>query len=300
MRLLAVFETVLRCGGVGQAAAELNVSQPAVSQALRQLETHLGAALLDRRRRPATPTVVGDILYRATTDSMSRISEAVTEIAQRTNQSSQAVTIAAQIGFATQWLMPRLAGLYTAYPELAVSVVTIPVGQPQISPGVDIAIRYGRGGWHDGMAHHLFDEEIVPVCSPTIARQFEASEEILSAVPLLHVEFADTSWIGWPEYFRATRQKIRNTHPGLRFTNYVQAAQAAMQDRGIMLGWHSVTGDLVSAGSLVRIKAASHVPKEAFHAVSRDPPRAAESTAVVIDWLTAAGAETTVRWSHSR
>lgn len=49
LRLLTTFETVLRTGGVQNAAAELNVTQPAVSQALRNLEEFLGAKLLGFR-----------------------------------------------------------------------------------------------------------------------------------------------------------------------------------------------------------------------------------------------------------
>jgi LysR family glycine cleavage system transcriptional activator len=300
MRLLAVFETVLRRGGVGQAAAELNVSQPAVSQALRQLEDHLGARLLDRSRRPATLTIAGEILHKATIESMARIGDAVAEIEHLARQSGQAITIAAPIGFATQWLMPRLASLYSEHPELAVSVMTTPSGSTQLSSGVNIVIRYGRGGWRDGSVHHLYDEEIVPVCSPAVACQISEAGGRLDVVPLVHVDVADTTWMGWPEYLRATKQKISTVHPGLRFTNYVQAAQAASHDRGLMLGWHSVTGDLVRAGSLVRVVAVPHVPKEAFYAVIADPPRAPESTDSILQWLKHEAAKTTAAWSKKQ
>ncbi|WP_236638380.1 helix-turn-helix domain-containing protein [Mangrovicoccus ximenensis] len=49
LRLLATFEAVSRHGSMRDAAARLNVTQPAVSQALRALEDHVGTALFDRR-----------------------------------------------------------------------------------------------------------------------------------------------------------------------------------------------------------------------------------------------------------
>ncbi|MBR6001412.1 MAG: LysR family transcriptional regulator, partial [Bacteroidales bacterium] len=45
---VAVFRAVVRCGGVTAASRELGVSQPAVSQALAELESSLGARLLKR------------------------------------------------------------------------------------------------------------------------------------------------------------------------------------------------------------------------------------------------------------
>src|SRR3546814_3922902 len=68
LRLLSVFAAVERHGGLRQAAAALNVSQPAVSQALRQLEDFLGTRLLDRRTRPARLTEAGRLLHQATVE----------------------------------------------------------------------------------------------------------------------------------------------------------------------------------------------------------------------------------------
>ena len=73
LRLFGVFETVCRTNSLRAAAAALNVSQPAVSQSLRQLEDHIGARLIDRNTRPASLTAEGEILLRATEDGLGRI-----------------------------------------------------------------------------------------------------------------------------------------------------------------------------------------------------------------------------------
>src|SRR3546814_11847260 len=77
LRLLSVFAAVERHGGLRQAAAALNVSQPAVSQALRQLEDFLGTRLLDRRTRPARLTEAGRLLHQATVQGLRPLAEAV-------------------------------------------------------------------------------------------------------------------------------------------------------------------------------------------------------------------------------
>ena len=54
-----VVETVVRLGSMGQAAAALNTSQPAISRAIADLEHALGVRLLERDRRGAKPTEYG-------------------------------------------------------------------------------------------------------------------------------------------------------------------------------------------------------------------------------------------------
>src|SRR5690606_11817595 len=94
LRLLHVFAAIQRCGGVRQAAAELNVSQPAVSQALRQLEDFLGAKLLDRGTRPARLTEAGRLLHAAAVESLGRIAEAVAEIRRLDAETARSLRIA--------------------------------------------------------------------------------------------------------------------------------------------------------------------------------------------------------------
>jgi LysR family glycine cleavage system transcriptional activator len=74
----------------------------------------------------------------------------------------------------------------------------------------------------------------------------------------------------------------------LRFTNYVQATQAALAGQGVMLGWRSITGDLVNEGRLARVADAAIVPSEAFYIVAAARPRSPEAAATVLAWLVAA------------
>lgn len=123
LRLLTAFETVVRAGGVQTAAAELNVTQPAVSQALRNLEDHIGTKLLDRRMRPAALTDAGRVLLHAVSDGMDRIESAIGKIRALERNEQNVVTIACTVCTGTYWLMPRLATFYTRHPDIVVRVV---------------------------------------------------------------------------------------------------------------------------------------------------------------------------------
>lgn len=290
LRLLTVFETVLRLGNIRLAAAEMNVTQPAVSQALKQLETHLGAKLLDRATRPAGLTEAGRLLHRATVDGLGRIAEAIDEIAELAQDSEPAVTIACSVGLATYWLMPRLAGFYPRHPGVAVNVRTANHGAPALTRGVDLSIRYGDGQWSDGAVRLLFEERVDPVCSPDLAGRLASLGSWLDKATLIHVDVEDANWLSWRGYLRATG-RAGSGRPGLRFTNYVQATQAALGGQGVMLGWRSISGDLVKEGRLISLADQSHRPPEAFYLVAARRPRSEAASQAVAAWLIEAAEE---------
>lgn len=285
LRLLSVFEAVWRRGGARAAAAELNVSQPAISQSLKQLEAHVGASLLDRSTRPPTLTEAGRLLHRATVEGLGRIGEAVEEIARLSQSGEQAVTVACSVGLATYWLMPRLALFYDRHPDIAVNVRTTQQGAPPLTAGVDLAIRYGDGGWDDGDVRLLFTECVEPVCSPALAARLRKSPRWLVAATLIHVDVEDETWLSWRAYLRRIGQDGGGR--GLCFTNYVQATQAALAGQGVMLGWRSITGDLVKEGRLARVADAAIAPDEAFYIVAAARPRSPDGSAAVLAWLDA-------------
>ncbi|MCK7614723.1 LysR substrate-binding domain-containing protein [Roseibium sediminicola] len=290
LRLLSVFETVQRAGSAKAAAVELNVSLSAVSQALKQLESHVGAALIDRSTRPAGLTEAGEILLKAVTENRERLTGALDDIRALTDPSGATVTLACTIGFATYWLMPRLEAFYLEHPDVAVNVQTTQQEVPRLGPGADIAMRYGDGRWDDGTVELLFEERVEPVCAPSYVRRLMETGGSLGSAFLIHVETSDRRWISWADYLSRTGQKAAGSAKGLRFSNYVQATQAALSGHGVMLGWRSITGDQVDKGLLIPAGLPPLTPNNAYHAVLSHRSRNRETAEVVVDWLRRAAA----------
>jgi LysR family glycine cleavage system transcriptional activator len=282
LRLFTVFDAVTRYGSTQRAASELNVTQPAISQVVKALEDYVGVRLLDRTTRPVTLTPAGQILQLGVSEGLNRIGDAIERVRAIQVSDENSVTIACTVGTATYWLMPRLAGFYADYPDVAVNVLTT-VGSPEVMPGVDLVIRYGSGEWGDGHTLKLFDERVVPVFSPTLAERIGSIDSLRSAT-LLHVVNSDVTWLTWNEYFDRVGLP-RNTTLGRNFTNYVQATQAALSGQGVMLGWESNTGDLVREGRLMALDGAEYYPKEAFYLVV--PARSERKAACRLfgDWI---------------
>lgn len=251
LRLLVTFDTVARLGAMREAALELNVTQPAITQALRALEDHIGVVLFDRRRRPARLTPSGHILAQATRESLEMISTAIDEIQVDAAAQGQQLTVSCTLGMATYWLMPRLSNFYAKHPDIMVNVQAPPTDIPTISMGVDLALRYGKGRWTDGQTTKLFNEVICPVGRPETIERLINDGLGLDQAQLIHVNSPDSHhWAGWEDYLKSTGLK-RPTLRGQIFDNYIQAVQAAQDGRGLVLGWRSITEALVIEGALV-------------------------------------------------
>eukprot|EP00903_Cladosiphon_okamuranus_P001937 g1935.t1 len=285
LRLLTVFETVQRAGSAKAAAAELNVTLSAVSQSLKQLETHIGAVLFDRSTRPAGLTDAGTILLKAVVENRERLTEALDDIRALNDPTGATVTVACTMGFATYWLMPRLEAFYLDHPDLAVNVHTTVQEVPRLGPGTDIAMRYGDGRWDDGTVELLFPELIEPVCAPGYKARIDDAHGSLASSFLIHVDTNDRRWMSWPDYLTGTGQKAAGSAKGLRFSNYVQATQAALSGHGVMLGWRSITGDHVGQGLLVPAGMPAVTPQNAYHAVLSHRSRNRATAEVLVGWL---------------
>ncbi len=249
---LKLFDAVVRNGSMTRAAAEAGISQSAVSQSIRQLEEFVQTPLLDRSSRPMGLSEEGEIFHRNSTEALTRLAQAVEGLRRRGRKDGDAVTISCNLGFATYWLMPRLNYFSAAFPDIAVNVMAAYQSAAGFRSGADVAIRYGNGDWPGGDWQLLFKEAIGPMCSPDYLKRVGpiTSPAQLASQRLIHVTVIDPDWLGWEQYFNRIGHDNPVLSGALRFSNYVQAVQAALTGDGIMLGWRAVVGDLVKSQQL--------------------------------------------------
>lgn len=288
LRLLVTFEALSRHGSMRDAAARLNVTQPAVSQALKALEDHVGVALFDRRVRPARLTEAGEMLSRAVREGLGRIAATLEDIRALHSAGERQVTVSCTVGMATYWLMPRLPMFYGSCPEITVNVQAPATDLPVLSPGIDVALRYGKGAWREGRTEKLFSELICPVGTPSFVRRLLSEGCSLAEAPLIHVRNSHNDhWAGWEEYFHA-KGIYRPRAGGQVFNNYVQAVQAVYDGRGLMLGWRSITGRAEQDGALKSWPDAAWDPGTGYYVTTTITP--SQDTHLFLDWLLKNGA----------
>ncbi|PYF06922.1 DNA-binding transcriptional LysR family regulator [Rhodobacter viridis] len=256
----ATFEVAAKHLSFTLAAKELNVTQGAVSQQIRLLETALETPLFIRKHNALELTEQGKALFASVTVGLDAIADAVGAISGGTEP--QHITVAATDGMARFWLKPLMDSFRTLHPEVGFTILASDHDDTLRNYSqVDLALICGNERCEVGEElHFLFPELAQPVCSPGyLAAQgpFEAVDS-LNGANLLHLH--DSHWnadaigwqpLGWTEWFRANGG-VWAKGPSSLITNKVGLLiEAALAGEGVMLGWHHMVRHHIEAGTLV-------------------------------------------------
>ena len=291
LRLLVTFEAVHRSGSMRLAAAELNVTRPAISQAIRALEDWLGVPLFDRSAKPSRPTDAGERLARATRTGLNQIAAVIEDIRASARFADRHITVSCTIGMATYWLMPRLPGFYARIPDAMVSVQAPPSDMPAVSAGIDVALRYGTGPWDERETVRLFEERAFPIGQPERIEALNGDLAALRTQPLIRVRTPESN--GWPDWEDYLAAKCIGDPVGPRqtFDNYVQATQAVLNGQGILLGWLSINAGMLSDRRLLAMQEGVHDFGTAYWASAVPTANPRPLAQQFLDWIRDAGAE---------
>jgi DNA-binding transcriptional LysR family regulator len=250
--LLRGFEVVARHLSFTKAAAELFVTQSAVSRQIRQLEEHLGVRLFERRTRAIVLTEVGYRYYTELTPLLKQL-EALTQTVAATGAESR-VRVTTTLTFASLWLVPRLAAFQERHPEAQVHVVSDNVVRDLVRDGFDLAIRYCTRAEAGAGAVELFGERLTPVCSPKLlaGRPLKRLEDLNEHV-LIHFHDLEgrAPWLSWDNFFSEAKAPNVRGKGAAYFSHYEQAIRAARAAQGIALGRLPVIDLLLADGELV-------------------------------------------------
>ncbi len=284
---LVTFEAAARHRNFTRAAAELGVTQAAVSRQIRSLEDHLGVAVFRRAPKGLQLTRDGRRLYQAVTMGLEHIATTAADI--RRVRSDAEVTVSTSVTFASYWLMSRVAKFRAAYPDIELRLVaSAPVANLAVA-GIDLAVRYGDGRWPGVEATHLLDNEVFPVCAPAYldGRPPLAEPADLLGETLLNLVEYDRNWVTWEAWLREFGVEQRPARRGPQFDNYLILIQAALGGQGIALGGGRLADDFLASGALVRPIAATLRSESAFWLlVPREAPLS-EPAALFRDWVLA-------------
>lgn len=280
---LAAFEASARHVSFKDAARELNVTPGAVSRQIKSLEEEAGTALFERVHRGVVLTPQGEELFGVLAAGFSEWAEVFARISSANRQ--RAVTVGATTAFASLWLMPRLGAFWQEHQDITINHTISDHPEDLRHPNVDLRIRYGGGSWPGEAVEKLFDDRIYPVCGPEFAARHGACGlDDLSALPLLELHGPYSEWLVWKGWFELAGLK-RAVKGVRRFNNYVIALQAAQDNQGVALGWHSLVQPLIGAGKLcVLTDCAIDAPGAFYVCFDRNRPLS-DAAQVLKDWL---------------
>jgi LysR family transcriptional regulator, glycine cleavage system transcriptional activator len=228
--VLCAFEASARLQSFTAAAAELHLTQSAVSRQIRALEDMLGSELFVRERQTIRLTTAGEAYAQEIRGALDRISQAT--LGFRANPGGGTLQLAVLPTFGTRWLAPRLAGFFAAHPGVTLNLTTRLEPFDFRSEGLDAAIHFGAREWPGAVLEPLMTETVVPACAPAFKRAHKLARPAdLLAAPLLHVS---TRPAAWKEWFQAKGISVQDV-PGMFVDQFAMAAQAATAGLGVAL-----------------------------------------------------------------
>jgi DNA-binding transcriptional LysR family regulator len=284
--LLRGFRAASRHLSFTKGAAELCITQSAISQEVKVLEDQLGTPLFSRVNRTLRLTEAGERLYRAVEEALDIIDGVVADV----SEAQLTLSITATVPFASLWLGPRLAQFTRLHPGISVRVTasndTLDVQRERI----DVAIRHVPSGDNPPSNLKLFDHEVFPVCAPVLLDR--PGGMIGAAADLAHhvlLEFETVRngrpWYDWQQWLRA--MKIRGLKPAgwLRFSHYDQLIDAALAGSGVAMGrWPHLSRQLEQGVLRAPLGPSESTVIGAFYVVAPNDARHA-ATSSFVAWL---------------
>jgi DNA-binding transcriptional LysR family regulator len=249
---LLAFEAAGRHMSFTAAARELNVSQSAVSHAVRQLEESLGQSLFLRRHRRIELTETGERFFNDVSIGLMHIRRSAEAI--RRQRDVDHVTLSASTAFASWWMVPRLASFRAALPDIDLRLQTTDKDVHLRAEGISLGIRRGRGEWDEYDCALLAPEIVYPVCSPDYRASAGplAEPSALPGLKLIHLEEPFRPCPTWVDWFAGQGIEYVDRGEGLRLNDYALVIQAVMEGQGVALGWHHITRHLIDRGQMLQ------------------------------------------------
>lgn len=250
---LVTFEASARTGSFTSAANQLGVTQAAVSKRISALEHDIGCPLFERRNRRIVLTDAGEMLFATVQTSFDSLADTVEVLKSPKTR----VTIAVSIAFGHFRLLPLLASFRNENPDIDLRVISEDAWSAPDDRHIDLAVRYGTAPFRGMTVIGALPETIVPVCSPAVAEGLNrlTLADLAERSDLSKIESAspEPSWLSWAGWFQQNGWSHKFTPAKLSFTNYSDAAYAAMEGDGIVLGWSYLLERPLSDGRLVAL-----------------------------------------------
>jgi LysR family transcriptional regulator, glycine cleavage system transcriptional activator len=285
LNAVRAFEAAGRHGSFLLAGRELRVTAGAISHQVKTLERFLGVRLFHRLQRGIVLTDAGSNYLAASRDGLDRLATATEQLA--VGSRSRILRISALPAFAEKWLVPRLQQFQEQHQDIDVRLAADAEIVDFVTRDYDIGLRY-TDGRHAGLkADLLLEEEIFPVCSPSLLqgpRLIRRPSDLSGQTLLYDVHWQDD----WRLWLTAAGLADLRPRQESRFTLYSMALEAAIRGGGVLIGHSAMIADDLAAGRLV-VPFSERVP--APHAYYLVCPKWAESRHAVQSfrtWLTEA------------
>ena len=247
LHALRGFEAAARHGSFSRAADELEITQSAVSHHVRLVEDHVGQLLFRRENRSVVLTDAGYDFMLTIRGCLHDLGAGIRRLDQYKKPNQLIVNV--NHAFASKWLLPRLSSFRRLNPKIDVWLYTNEREVDLDYEEVDVRIAYGNVGQAGYWSRELFNDVLVPVCAPALARTLPQSPKPtdLLELTMLHDERQES----WGTWFECVGVAALNPVIGPNFSDSGLLIDAAVHGQGVALASVILAAEELKAGRLV-------------------------------------------------
>ena len=230
-----------------RAAAELCLTQSAISRQIQALESALGVTLFERGVRSLSLTDEGTRLAAAAEGWLTeyvRLAESMRTPARRP------VVVTASIGISALWLVPRLRDFQQQHPDIDIHTAAGNRVADLAREHIDLALRYCADRDAPAEATQLFAEILFPVAHPSVAHELDITAATLPQLTLLEYNEPGFPWLGWEHWLQAAGLEGVRPRTRIVFSHYDQLIHAAAAGQGLAIGRSVLIDPLIEDGRL--------------------------------------------------
>ena len=280
---LRYFYWVAKLTSFKLAAEKLHVSEAAISQQIRNLETSLEVKLFNREHQKISLTDKGRNLFPFVQTAFINLQEGISSIAKDPNP--QRLYISAIPSYATNWLIRRLAKFNKAYPEISISIDTsIELLDTELNPH-DLYIRYGTGNYNGLESVFLMNDPVVLVSHHSLVSNGKITRNSFLSAPFIIGTSCTVieSMEAFKKFFNVSPNSQQET---LLLTDGSLGVEAVRAKQGMTLQRMSLVIDYIKSGELVY--STDYAFREfSFYACATEANMKKPKVALFIDWLKA-------------
>ncbi|MEO6597037.1 MAG: LysR substrate-binding domain-containing protein [Planctomycetota bacterium] len=245
---MQAFESAAYHRSVTLAAAELHLTQSAVSRQIRALEEHLEVELFVRERQRIRLSPAGEHYLVHVASAFDRLEAAALEL-RTLRRGGGVLQLAILPTYGTKWLIPRFPSFAEQHPEIQVHFTTRLSVFDFATEDLDAAIHYGEAHWPGAVMEALMDEEVRVVCTAAYREKhrLEVPADLRRAT-LLQMSPRPNSFAEWLLAKGVTGVDGRR---GPRFEHHAMTLQAAIAGLGVAVLPGFVVDDELAAGRVV-------------------------------------------------
>lgn len=281
---LRMFDAAARHLNFRRAGEELNLTQGAVAQQVRALESALGTRLFERLARGLTLTDTGRRYHVSIHQALTLIAEANRDLSAKSNR----VTLSVPPSFASKWLVPRLADFAERHPTIDVATIATEKIADFRTDGVDLAIRQGAPVRERGLvSQQLAPLDLRAVCAPSFAIHLPPLDGLEGFAPHPLIQDSYAYWeVLFDQAGLAPKARV------LRFNQTGLAMDAAANGQGIALAPRLLVEEEFDRGRLIDLWSSPGSENAGFHLLQPRGVKAWPARDTLTNWISEAIAET--------